>query len=311
MQKREQGRLTKIYLQSRLKSPYKKQPFAHRLWTYQRERVPVVALFLVGLILYTAVAWSAHHRFDWTILLATILSTLYLIQVRLADEPKDYEHDLQHHADRPVQRGLVTLGELRKVKYFIIGLFLLLACFSGSLFIIVLAVIQQLYAYAAQREFFVRDWLRQHFLAYQYSHYGQLLVLGWLTTTVLGINGPGEQLLYFGYVVAMSAPIELSRTIGGNDDKNASDRYSHRLGVTIALALFLISVAIVTLYTAFVAQHTGGGNLNPIPLVIGLLPIGYTALRYEHSPTTKNASILAVSAAIIYIASAVTLLVSN
>lgn len=310
MQKREQGRLARIYRQSRLKSPYAQWHPAKRLWIYQKERIPVVLLFLVGLILYAAVAYVTHHTYNWIIiLLATSLSTLYLVQVRLMDEPKDYEHDIEYHAGRPVQRGLVTLAELRTVKRCVIGLFLLLSLSSGSIAIIILAIIQQCYAYCTQKEFFIRDWLRQHFLIYQLSHYTQLLLLGWLTTTALQIDGFTEQFIMFGYVVAMSFPVELSRTIGSKDDRAANDRYSHKLGSTAALMLFIISVGVVVAYTIAITFHSGG-TLNPLPLAISLLVVAYTALSYEHSPTAKNANILNFSSALVYIGSASTLLMS-
>lgn len=307
MPSREQGRLNRIYANSHLKAPYHNWPLAKRLLMYQNERVPVLALFTMGLILYAAISHISQPSPNWSlVLLATLLSTLYFIQVRLADEPKDYEHDTRHHTTRPIQRGLVTLTELRSTKRIVIGLFLLLACLSGSVTIVLLAALQQVCAFITHREFFVRTWLRQHFFAYQFSHYAQLLLLGWLTTTTLGINDSDTHLLYYGYVLAMSIPIELSRTIGGTDDKKANDRYSHKLGVKIAIIWFLVSIAIVATYTIMLAQPDPITAL--LPLAFGLLAVGYASFHYILKPISKNANTLGLSSILFYFASSGTLL---
>ncbi len=310
MSKREQSRLEKIYKQSRLKPPYDKWPLLKRLWVFQNERVPIAALFIVGLLLNIAVAKLANHHIDWLpVIIATTLSTLYFIQVRLADEPKDFEHDNKYHPKRPVQRGLVSLGELSTTKRLVIGIFMIIACLTGSLTVVVFAVLQQAYSYLTHKEFFVRDWLREHFFIYQFSHYIQLPILAWLSVMVFGIEGFNEQLLYFGYILAMSGPIELSRTIGGIDEKQAGDRYSYKLGTRTAIALFLALTGIVIGYTVILLQYSGNA-LSPILLVIGLLAVAWATLRYEHHPVVKNADILNGSSLIMYICAAGTLLIS-
>lgn len=309
MSKTEQNRLEIIYKQSRLKPPYDKWPFIRRFWVFQNERVPIAALFVVGLALTAAVA-KISGNFNWTlVMIAASMSTLYFLQIRLADEPKDFEHDNKYHPKRPVQRGLITLKELAVTKNLGITAFMVLACLTGSLLVVALAVLQQAYSYLTRKEFFARDWLRQHFFIYQYSHYAQLLILGWLSITILQIQPLHEQLIYFGYFLAMIAPVESSRTIGGSDEKQADDRYSYKLGTGVALASFLVVTVLMVGYTVFLLQHTGG-SLNPILLVPGLIVIALAAIRYEHNPITKNAEVLNFSSLIIYLCAAGTLLIS-
>lgn len=308
MRIKKQGRLQNIYQKSHLKSPYNRWSLARRLWVYQNERVPIVILSVMGLALYGAVSSITHPVFNWSqVLLATTFSTLYFIQIRLSDEPKDYEHDNRYHSARPVQRGLVTLRELRNVKRTVIFLFLGFGFFSESLTIFVLALAQQACAYLTQKEFFVRDWLRQHFISYQLLHYVQLLLLGWITTTIVGINDINQHILYYGYVLSMSMPIELSRTIGGIDDKAAADRYSHQIGTTAALTYFFATVVVATVYTLVLSQQVGATS-SLFLLVFGLLAIAYATVRYIHQPIVKNATILNLSSIIFYLASTGTLL---
>lgn len=309
MPKTEQNRLEKIYKQSRLKPPYDKWSFIRRFWIFQNERVPIIALFVFNLALTTAVA-KISNNFDWTnILIATLMLTLYFLQIRLADEPKDFEHDNKYHPKRPVQRGLITLKELGLARNVTIVSFLVLACLTGSLAVMALAVLQQSYSYLTRKEFFVRDWLRQHFFIYQYSHYAQLLILAWLITTVLQIQPLQDQFIYFGYLIAMIAPVEASRTIGGSDKKQAGDRFSYKLGARTALAGFLAVTIILIGFTVFLIQHTGS-DFNPALLIVGLMVVAWAAIVYEHNPITKNAEILHTASFIMYLCSAGTLLIA-
>ncbi len=308
MSKAEPSRLDKIYKQSKLKPPYKDWPFVKRFWVFQNERAPIIALFVVGLALAAAVSRISGGPNWLRVLIAASMSALYFLQIRLADEPKDFEHDNQFHPNRPVQRGLITLSELNTVKKICIFLFLALACLTKSPLIIALALVQQCYSFLTRKEFFIRDWLRQHFFIYQYSHYAQLLILSWLSVTVLGIQGLHEQLIYFGFFLSMIAPVEASRTIGGSDGKQADDRFSFKMGVGVALMSFLLVTAIAIAYAVFLLAHTGK-NLNPIMLGLGLLVVAAAAIRYEHDPVTKNAQILNVSSLVMYLCIAGTLLI--
>ncbi len=100
-----------------------------------------------------------------------MIISLYLIQIRTADEKKDFEHDNKYHPDRPVQRGVVTLNELAIINTMsIVGQLLIYASFANTQ-IFLLGVLSQSYAFLTRKEFFVRDWIRQHFYIYYISHY--------------------------------------------------------------------------------------------------------------------------------------------
>lgn len=308
MSQTETNRLEVIYKQSTLKKPYTSWPFVRRFWVFQNERSPIIALFVINVSLAAAAAKTSGDTSLMRVLIVTLMSTLYFLQIRLADEPKDFEHDNTYHPNRPVQRGLITLSELARAKNVCIALFILLACLTGSWLIVALAILQQSYSYLTRKEFFARDWLRRHFFIYQYSHYIQLLILAWLSVNVLQIQGLQDQLLYFGYFLIMTAPVEASRTIGGSDEKQANDRYSFKLGPRIALAGFLALTATMIGYTIFLLQHAGN-DLNPLPVIIGLAIVAWAAIRYEHQPITKNATLLHYASLAMYMCATTTLLI--
>jgi 4-hydroxybenzoate polyprenyltransferase len=309
MNSNKRSRLEKIYQQSVLKPPYTAQPFVRRFWTYQNERYPIAVFAIISGLLVLALA-KVDGNFDWTrIAIAASMAILYFMQIRVADEPKDFEHDNIHHPERPVQRGVITLVELSRIKLFCVIGFLLLACLTGSPLVIGLAVLQQCYAYLTRKEFFMREWLRKHFFIYQYSHYAQLLLLAWLLVVAGGVVGPWtEQLLYIGYVIAMIAPIEASRTIGGSDEAKAHDRYSHIIGVVPALVGYLLFTFVAVGYTIFLVGY-GDDTFNPLLVIAGLAVVTWASLRYEHKPIAKHAAILNGVSLLMYIACAGTVLI--
>lgn len=307
----EKKRLEKIYKDSKLKSPYLTKSFARRFWIFQGERIPLIIMAAIALSITAAVA-RANDQFQWyLVIIATLMVILYFLQIRLADEPKDFEHDNKYYPDRPVQRGVITLKELSRLKDGVIISFLVLTALSGSWKVFILACFLQAYSYLTRKEFFVRDWLRKHFLTYQFSHYVQLFILAWLILTVLSIQPTNEKLIYFAYVMLMIGMIESSRTIGGTDKREADDRYSYRLGIGVALASFAAFTIAVLGFTIFLIYHIQSDFNWLFLLIIGILIVGWTIIRYEHKPVTKNAEYLNGASLIMYLCSALALLLSK
>ena len=294
---------------SRLQPPYDGWSLARRFWVFQSERAPLLVLALTTVTLTAAVS-RLHGNLNWrTAAVASALVILYLLQIRLADEPKDFEHDNIHYPDRPVQRGLITLAELNTLKYVVVALFLGLAATTASWSTMLWAAVQQGYSYLTWREFFIRDWLRRHFLSYQLLHYVQLFILGWLVLGVLQIAPAVERALFFVYVMLMIGMIESSRTIGGRDQQAADDRYSHRLGVELAVAVFGAFVVATASVSVLLLLRQGQSVLWPI-LVSGLLVVVGAAYRYCRQPVTRRAEALQGAALLMYLCAAATLIVS-
>lgn len=306
MNRQEKDRLKVIYKQSVLKSPYTKWSFAHRFWVFQNERIPILVMTIVALSLTAAIA-KANNNLDWPrIFIACFIVVLYFLQIRLADEPKDYEHDSKFYPQRPVQRGVITLKELSYLKNATIAGFFILAALTSSLEIFVVACFQQFYSYLTRKEFFVRDWLREHFITYQFSHYVQLLILDWLILTVLHIEPINEKLIYFIFVIIMMGMIEASRTIGGTDGHKAKDRYSYFLGVNQALLSFVSLTVVAAGYTIFLVQRLNG-DVKWFILILGLLIVCWSVIKYKQKPTMKHAELMNGASLLMYLSSVATL----
>src|SRR3954470_8291934 len=91
----------------------------NRWWVYQRERFPVFAHGpLIAAFSLSAVSFSRLLRGQVSLpegkaaLVAFVTALLFILQLRIADEFKDFEEDSKYRPYRAVPRGLVTLREL-------------------------------------------------------------------------------------------------------------------------------------------------------------------------------------------------------
>lgn len=97
----------------------------------------------------------------------TNLSVFFLL--RVADEHKDAEDDLQYRPHLPVPRGLVTLKELRVFGLVFLAITVALNAFYVPQMLPLLAITLG-YLLLMRYEFFIPGWLRRHMGWYMVSH---------------------------------------------------------------------------------------------------------------------------------------------
>src|ERR1041385_7457659 len=135
-----------------------------RWWVYQRERFPILAHgVLIAAFSSSAVSYSAmlrdHRPRLPSIAVAFITCFLFFLQLRIADEFKDFDEDSRYRPYRPVPRGLVHLNELGKVALVGALLQLLLALWLSPALVGLLLLVW-LYLALMQKEFFLGHRLR-------------------------------------------------------------------------------------------------------------------------------------------------------
>jgi 4-hydroxybenzoate polyprenyltransferase len=149
---------------------------------YFKERFPLIPNLLVALgITHTARILAERSMGVETGSLSTLMAViggmLFLAQIRLMDEYKDFEKDKIAHPDRPLPRGLFTHAEfgswIARFNAAMILLSMLLGWIvnpvSGVLF-----AIGTLYLYLMFREFYVGEWLSKRPMLYAITH--QLII---------------------------------------------------------------------------------------------------------------------------------------
>jgi hypothetical protein len=229
---------------------------ANRWWIYQKERFPLAAYApLIAAFSYAAVGYSTLARGSgnppgWRqAAVAFVTSLLFFLQLRLADEFKDFEDDLHYRAYRPVQRGLVKLRELAWIAAGCAALQLLLALWLSVRLLPILGIAWT-YVLLMSKEFFVASWLKRHALVYMLTHMviTPLIFLyasacDWITA---GYTHPSTGLLWMlavGYFNGMV--VEIGRKIRTPEDEETGvETYSFLWGRRNAVLAWLGVTAI-------------------------------------------------------------------
>src|SRR5215212_9492381 len=134
-----------------------------RWWVYQRERFPVFGHgILILAFSSSAVSYSAMLRGEWprvaSIVVAFVSCFLFFLQLRIADEFKDFEEDSRWRPYRAVPRGLIKLRELG-VVFVIAGAIQLSLSLALNWKLAGWLALVWVYLALMSKEFFVRDWL--------------------------------------------------------------------------------------------------------------------------------------------------------
>src|SRR5271169_216702 len=140
--------------------PGSRRTVANRWWIYQRERFPVfahspiIAAFSLSAVSYSALLRGTDHLPGWKpCVVAFASSFLFFLQLRLADEFKDFEEDSRYRPYRAVPRGLVCLRDLAKVWVGCIVIQFALALWLAPR-LIVLLLVTWTYLALMSKEFF-------------------------------------------------------------------------------------------------------------------------------------------------------------
>jgi 4-hydroxybenzoate polyprenyltransferase len=149
---------------------------ANRWWVYQRERFPIlghgllIAAFSLSAVSYSAILRGGDARPTGLAGGTAFVSCfLFFLQLRIADEFKDFEEDARYRAYRPVPRGLVRLRELAAVAVLAAAIQLALALLLDARLAVLLGGVW-VYLALMSKEFFVGGWLRPRPVLYLVSH---------------------------------------------------------------------------------------------------------------------------------------------
>jgi 4-hydroxybenzoate polyprenyltransferase len=222
-------------------------------WAHERfplaNGVFFVLLYVLALVVGRSVV-SGPIVLSWHDLPGIAALWSFFLWLRVLDEHKDFENDRVAHPHRVLQRGLVTLGDLR-----VVGAAALVVQISLSLWIdggIGLVTVWWLAAFVwsllMAREFFVRDWLRRHLMWYALSHMVvMLLLVAWVATmgARVAARSPATWALA-ALVFASGLAFEMGRKMRAPENEHPlADSYTQALGVRAATIVLSAVIAIV------------------------------------------------------------------
>lgn len=135
-----------------------------------------------------------------------IIVFLIFFQLRISDEFKDYEEDLKYRSYRPVQRGVISLEELRNIGIVTVIIQLTLS-FIINFKMIFLLVAVWIYMFLMAKEFFVKEWLKSRMVLYALSHVVIMVLIAFIPvygmlndfnkSSILVSHGNGNPSIFF------------------------------------------------------------------------------------------------------------------
>jgi 4-hydroxybenzoate polyprenyltransferase len=274
-----------------------------RWWIYQRERFPVLAHgILILAFSSSAVCFSALLRGAteppslMSVAVAYGTAFLFFLQLRIADEFKDFEEDSRFRPYRAVPRGLISLRELGVLGVIAAVIQLVLGLLLDPSIVLLLAV-AWVYLALMSNEFFVGEWLKKHPVPYLVSHMVIIpLVDFYATACDWWPRGQGMP-QGLGWFVAASycngVVIEIGRKIRAPaDEEFGVNTYSALWGPRNAVLVWLGAMS-ATLVCAVMAATRIDFTLPVVTvLAVMLLATGMACWRFQAAPTKRCSKLL-------------------
>jgi len=150
--------------------------FFGKWWIYQRERFPIfshgllIAAFSISAVCFSALLRGSHSPpLFSSAVVAFVSSFFFFLQLRIADEFKDFEEDSRFRPYRAVPRGVVNLRGLGCLGL-LTGAVQMALAFWLSPALLGLLLLTWTYLALMSREFFFREWLKAHPFTYLWTH---------------------------------------------------------------------------------------------------------------------------------------------
>lgn len=270
-----------------------------RLWQYQKERFPlVIILFTSFAVILSTYAVSDGKSSSH---IAAYLTTIfYMAHIRILDEFKDFQHDLEHYPERPLPRGLVSKRELWGLFYLLVVTEIVLNIFFNTTTGLFLFLLAFCYTLLAGKEFFLVAWLRPRLLLYNTIHFFQLILLQiylyatyWSVPTHLMIT-------HLGLSVLATFLIELARKMRPIGQDRARDSYSWRLGIRGANTIYILASVATAAFVASTLTIAGKNLLFALPLGVSLTFTFAAAYNYSRRSDPQSSDLVAGSALLTY-----------
>jgi 4-hydroxybenzoate polyprenyltransferase len=277
--------------------------FLSRWWTYQGERFPIVAHgVLILAFSSSAVCFSSllRGRAELPPLLVVTVAFgtafLFFLQLRIADEFKDFEEDSRYRPYRAVPRGLVSLRELGVLGIIAAAIQLLLGLALDPSIVLLLAV-AWVYLALMSKEFFVGEWLKQHPVPYLISHMVIIPLVDFYATACdwwpVGDGMPRGLGWFVAASYANGIVIEVGRKIRAPADEEVGvNTYSTLWGPRTAVLVWLGAMLTTAICATLAAAQIDFVIPVATVLTMMLLTAGLVVWRFLSAPTSRRSKLI-------------------
>jgi 4-hydroxybenzoate polyprenyltransferase len=272
-----------------------------RWWVYQRERFPIfahgalIAAFSASAVCYSALVRGADRVAAASLAVAFGTAFLFFLQLRIADEFKDFAEDARFRPYRPVPRGLVSLRELGVLGGIAACLQLGLALgFDARLVPLLLLTLGYLALMSV--EFFAGEWLRRQPFLYMASHMAIMPLIDFYATACDWLPAGAGLLPGLAWFLLISyfngMVIEIGRKIRAPaDEEQGVETYSVAWGRRGAVAAWLAAMVVCAAFALAAAREIR--FVAPVAgvlavLLVAAIAVAATYLRAPHPGTGKR-----------------------
>lgn len=260
-------------------------PLAHLLM--------ITAFFSACGILGLRIA-DTPFAFNWRLIPAFAATVFIFLHMRIFDEIKDYEHDIEVNPTRPLARGLISVYEAKVVAYFLIVIELALTALLGmQAFVSGLCVV--VYTLVMYKEFFIGEWLRPLLAIYALFH---TVVAGWIALFVFsaltGLYLWEAPLGYWLFVLASYFIFNIfefgRKTFAPEEERSGVESYSRNFGLWRATLNVSFLQAIPSVAIAiYLGINLGLGLTFNAAMAVLALAITVSGIVLAAKPTTGGA----------------------
>lgn len=281
----------------------------NRWIVYQRERfplaghVPLIAAFSLSAVCFSRLArGEAGLPSAAPLLVAFATALIFFLQLRIADEFKDFEDDARYRPYRPVPRGLVTLRELGWVGAGGAVVQLALAMWLRPSLVVLLALA---WAYLAlmSREFFATDWLKAHPVVYMASHLMIIPLVDLYATacdwTAVGWVPPNGLIWFLLVSYVNGAVVEIGRKVRAPaDEETGVETYSALWGLAGALRVWMGAVLVTALFAWQAARRIGVESMVLALLALLVVGCALAAARLARRPAAGGGKAIEIASGV-------------
>ena len=223
-----------------------------------KERFPIHILTFTTLSTVFASASITTNVFNyWQVIVAFVITTLFLFHIRAIDERRDFINDSEFHPERPIQQGIISIKKLLTFSVLGIILSLVLALFSStSTFVI--SLIFLVFTTFAAFDFFIPTFFKNRPVLYHIINSPQMILLQWLIFSIFSssFDMTFEMFLFMFLIYINIFILELVRKIN-SPDNDTSDTYSANLGLKKSIAFLIFLVFLSFIFYTIIIRATG------------------------------------------------------
>jgi 4-hydroxybenzoate polyprenyltransferase len=262
-----------------LKDNNEENSFFKRFYEYQKERFPVfqyiIYIFLYYFGFFILSSYIAYKSISFSRINIVGLISVFLVffELRLFDEIKDYSIDLKYSPERPVQRGLISINEVKKMLSGVIAIIFIINSFYG-LQNIVLILVTQCFIIIMAKEFFMGEKLKKNRILYAMLH---MVVMALISLYIIShaitidmLNIRYYSIIAISYLIGFI--IEVGRKIEAPEDEIFGvDNYSKLFGPKKAAFLLFslaLSNSILTFLMLIQLKHIAAILTLFLPLIV-------------------------------------------